>query len=239
MSKIRKLEKPPIVESVIEFQFQPFLEFDKQKLQNVKNALIKNYINSNFIESKQIDVGLNQNFPPKVIESPPQLMGIRLQDDKRGFVIQFLRDRLSLSKIKLYHDFEELLNEFFIIFENTREFIKENKINRIGLRYINEFSYKNDFYRYLESNPFSISNSNGILRTYNQSIFGYDDTEGAILNYVLDIKEKKITIDIDVFSLIINDINKINKIRIILEKLRKRKNNLFFSIITKYLEEVL
>ncbi|MBM2813804.1 MAG: hypothetical protein HW421_566 [Ignavibacteria bacterium] len=241
MSKQRNLYRPPIKEAVIEFQFQPMLNFNKEELLNFQEHLKENYSSSQFLDLKKFTFGVQMDKATEVSESQFPFQGIKLEDKTRGFVVHFLKDRLSVSKINSYNNFETLLEEFFKIYSEINNLFKLGNISRIGLRYINEINFPDRFKKYLERTPlvFKKELSGKIKRTYNQSIFEYSDFEGAILNFIVDLKNKKIIVDTDVFNTSIFNPTELKKVNKILDKMRKIKNDIFFQIVSDKLEELL
>ena len=143
MSKKRKLVKPPIKEAVIELQFQPTLDFDKEDLDKLKTKLSSNYSKADFIETREVSFGLGTNLQSKIVDSPPKLQGIRFNDTTRGFIVLFLRNRLSVSKLSPYKSFEDLFEETLNMLNSISFLIKNQNISRIGVRYINEIKPNN------------------------------------------------------------------------------------------------
>jgi uncharacterized protein (TIGR04255 family) len=240
MSEIRKLDKPPIKEAVIEFQFQPLIDFEKEDLIELYKNVKDNYNEQKFLE--QLSFRMEPDLSPKMKDDiPPQVIGTILKDESRGFIVQFKRDRLAVSKLKPYYSFDELEKETFIFYSLIKKFIKDKNISRIGVRYINEINYIKEYLDIFEENPLNDYNKSikEIKRFYNQSIFEHSINESTLLNLVIDKKLKQIVIDIDSYQLKPNKVDDIKKISHVLNILRERKNSIFFKIVSQKIEEVL
>ena len=108
-------------------------------------------------------------------------------------------------------------------------------------RFINEINYQDNYVNLFETSPLVDFHTSirTISRMYNQSIFEHSETEGSLVNLLLDLKKSQVIIDIDSYNNQIQHSNDINKIVSILENLRNRKNSIFFQIVSEKLEEVL
>ncbi len=242
MSAIRNLEKPPIKEAVIEFQFQPLIDLNKEDLIVLYNHVKDKYNEQKFLEQKQVSFNLDPSALPQIKdEIPAFLLGTVIKDKTRGFVVQFKRERLAISKLKPYTNFEEVEDEALLFFNFIKKHLNDIKISRIGVRYINEINYLKDYHKIFDDNPLTYYNNaiNGIQRFYNQSIFDHSKNENTILNLVIDTKMKQVIIDIDSYQLKLNQVNDFDEISEVLKRLRKRKNSIFFQIVSNKLEEVL
>jgi uncharacterized protein (TIGR04255 family) len=241
MSKIRKLKRPPIKEAVIDFQFQPYFDFNETILFELKEKLKENYNKFEFTETQQITFGFipEKNF--EVFNSPKELNGMVLRDENRGFIFQLSRERLSLSKINSYNNFDELSDEFFMIFNYFNDLIKTKNISRIGVRYINEITPKNISKEKVQEiiHKKYLPDFNNCNRTFSQIMISDKEYEGAILNLVVDYNSNQIIIDIDCFNTQINTIDNLDTLKKILQNQRKMKNQIFFMIVKNKFEEVL
>ena len=240
MSEIRKLDKPPIKEAVIEFQFQPSLEFEEDSLKEIVEQLKSNYEKHDFIRSKAISFKIGLDQQSKIApELPTQLQGLLLTDFERDFIVNFQRGRLSISKVKSYSNFEDLTEEAFAIYDALEDYLKGKTISRIAVRYINEISFKNDYKNIFEKPPLSDFHNKiqGLQTFYNQNVFEHSDNEGSVVNLHINLKEKKVVVDIDSFNTILQDSADRVALKEVLSNLRKQKNSIFFDIVSDRFEK--
>ncbi len=241
MKKNRKLKNPQIKEAVIEFQFQPHLEFDKDFPNAFRDQLNEEYKFRNFQKCKAFSVSLYEDNVLNTTESTDIFDGIILEDQKRGYVVQLLRDRLSVSKLKPYGNFESLFEEAFKIYKLIQTLLINRNISRIGVRYVNEIEIEYPIKNYLKEASFYLNNLNYGTpeRIYQQIIYSNSELEGTILNFVIDNKKKLLIIDIDAYTTQSQNPNDKDSIERVLGNLRSNKNDLFFQIVSDKIEEVI
>lgn len=136
------LNNTPIVEAIIEIQF-------KDVQNKVTTETLKKFIqglNSDYPKSSAIistEVGITFEGDTVVNHDPKKSIdGYRLENS--NYIIQCMKNRISLSKLPPYEAFVPLKDEFLKIWGVFLADFSINEISRIGVRYINKFNTPRD-----------------------------------------------------------------------------------------------
>jgi uncharacterized protein (TIGR04255 family) len=235
--KFPHLSKAPIYEAVVAVKFgesqrplqeelDRFCDFAVSKFKAEKETIINHEIIFDLQDNKT-------NLVRKEM-----FAGRKLTFEEGQYVLQCTSTSLSLSRLKKYQDGDSFIKCYEVFWNEYCKFLMPERIKRIGMRYINKFSFTaDDYYNLVKITPgmelpglalqdiksvhkvFSPTlNSQAIIRT-NENAEANNSKEIIINN----------TLDIDVYresDLLISTFAEVNDV---LAQLRELKNHIFFS----------
>lgn len=233
------LENAPIKVAIIQIIFSESVKLDKilsydQKVR-IKFKNRQNNINANIDMPGTIVLGLS-----KVTANTNITSYTYFSEDKK---FKYIIDSNSITIIdeRKYQTFDFLRSEAFDIID-VYDFMKGRNVNRLSIRYVNQFDFKNSEIENL-SEYFNTTVSGTENLKFNYPVFNYSfkitlrisDLESAILNQSLERisdENNAYIFDIDVLD---NNIFLFDKQLVTekLENLRKIKDELFFGNISQ------
>ncbi len=237
---MKHLKNAPVKEAIIEIQVQPFVDLTKENVGRL--SLGNSYQVSEFMRQTQFKFSVSPDNILEVSTEDAPIQGGIFKDDDRGFICQIMRERLTVSKIRPYTNFSELESEMIKLWEIYVAAFQPSKIARVAIRFINEIGLQKDLKFYLRNNKIDKQIA-GLETTH--SYHRYDvmktEREHALIQLVVDRRErenKKLIIDIEVYSLIQTNSDDPIIWTNVMKKLHDLKNEIFFDIITeKYAKE--
>ena len=132
----KQYKNPPITEVVCEFRFELESVFDQKTVDLFFNEIKEKFPKKKKGQTHQIKFEINpkgQSFN-KTLEEFDQFFS----DDEKT-LIQLDKGRLSIHKLKPYNSWQEFYPLINLVFDSYIKNIKIKSIQRIGLRYINNF----------------------------------------------------------------------------------------------------
>lgn len=228
---------PPIQEALLDFRVGFVSPPTKEDVRNLLPLLARKYPISNDLFRMNATFELNQGVGSANHVS--NFGGLRFESTERNFVFQAHVDGFTISKLKPYRNWDELVGEAKELWVNYFDVLKPLTIERIACRYINRIEVNErffDFSDYLTAAPHVPEKlPQGVSRyltqleipaphekatvIITQSLEGVSDAPPAFL------------LDIDVFK-VESFIAEENSWWIELEKLRALKNQFFFENVT-------
>jgi len=154
MSKIVRLESPPIVEALIDIKCvspEPF-NYDIAR----KSIASIGYNDGQVDDVRVIKSSyqVNQETLEMVGNSENTLIGVLLRSEVNKKVVQFRSDGFIYSKLAPYESWTDLLDEFTKCWETYSGICKPDSITRIALRYINQIDLSVDKQGKLDINTY-------------------------------------------------------------------------------------
>jgi uncharacterized protein (TIGR04255 family) len=130
-------DRAPITEALIDLRIQAPQSFRFEDLEALK-PLISEYP---IEETRSLAQGTFQ-FGPSVQAVATQIpWAVVLRNQNKNQVVQIGVDGFTFSRLAPYETFERLRDEARRLWDCYREFVKPQKITRLGLRYINQFNF--------------------------------------------------------------------------------------------------
>lgn len=236
-----QLKNAPIVEAIIEVQFQDVknrvtvddLNFFIKELEN-------KYPKNSPIISTEIGFTLENN---DIVNQDPKktIDGYRMENSNH--IIQCMKNRLSLSRLPPYESFISLKEEFLENWTNFSSYFNKLEISRVGVRYINKFNTPldalRDFIKF-QDNMFNLG-SGALLQSHMSRVMLLNtqfDCRG-IINFLTNViqDEKKqsqleVIFDVDVYKDQVKNLDA-ESLKSYLDQLGEYKNMLFFENIKK------
>lgn len=236
MSKIRKLENPPIQKAIIELRFSNELKLSDEEFENIKKEINFDLKSENlFADNININFNPNNNSPKsEVLNVIKKLIGFKFISDDNKYNYILRNDRISFIQINEYDNFDDFFNRFLDFKNKLIKYLKDIKIIRIGLRYINNIKV-DDYENTIDNKYHLLINNNVAENEYSEfrSIYKYDDNIGSKVDIIYKAENKEILIDIDSYKTeLFIELNDENEIKSIFNKLRENKNYQFFKIIS-------
>jgi len=233
------LQKAPIREAVLEFMIEPLIEIEAKDEHRAKILIGNAYANAEVVTLQSF--GFAFRFEGGVgsadVSQGLPFGGFLFKDEGRGFIVQIRRERIAISKLGPYEDFGQLKSEAISILNKVAHDFAIQRVNRIGLRYINDIEVKQPLAWYLRHYA-DFAGSSVTSRT-EQHRYEYahgnsgERTVVQIATEQVANQKQQLTIDIDTSvldSLPSTDDFGLNEA---IEILHVRKNDFFFGIVSE------
>ena len=241
------LSRAPIVEGLIDILVKPRSDLSIDDLFRLSEKLKSKYPEVKALHTIQADVQIEQG--QKASQSvATALIGYRLERKDLPFVLMLRVNGLTISRLKPYDDWSNLLGEAKLIWADYVSICRPEAITRVATRYINRIELPIeglDFDDYLAAPPYIPKDLNGMLSEFLVRLVLPDVPSGASIALVQALEGPNIQknvvpviIDIDVFKSVDLDLSS-NDLWELLGKLRDLKNRTFFSSITPKTLELL
>lgn len=146
MARIRKLDKPPIQEAVLDFHLANATA-DASALEAIANALLVDGWQKRPINTMQAIIGpLAPGMTANIMSSPPALQGYAIDSmvEQGRIIIQIREAQVTVSHLRPYRSWEDLEKDAERVLKVHVEISKANAITRIGTRYINRLELTGD-----------------------------------------------------------------------------------------------
>ncbi len=235
LMKHEKLNNAPIAEAIIGIEFQPYLDITESLILLIKESLKSTFSKFEYVFSDifTIDYSLVKS---GIEDRKMKLRGAIFKSEDNNLILQILEDSISFHQTKPYKDFEYLSSKFFYFIDLIKEDVDLKPITRLGLRYINQFLFKEGK---IIQNLNILEDDKNLDYSGGQNTYYYeiDEEIKVILRLGIDNRAKKQLIDIDCIyeeqSSFDFDRDKVSNI---LAHQRKIKNNIFFEVYSKHKE---
>ena len=241
------LSRAPIVEGLIDILVKPRSDLTLAALFRLSEKLKSKYPEVKALHTIQADVQIDQS--QKASQSvATALVGYRLERKDLPFVVMLRVNGLTISRLKPYDDWNNLLEEAKPIWDEYVSICRPEVITRVATRYINRIELPVeglDFDDYLAAPPRIPKNLGEMLSEFLVRLVVPDVPSGAIIALVQALEgpniEKStipVIIDIDVFKAVELDLSS-NELWELLGTMRDLKNQAFFGSITPKTLELL
>ncbi|MBL7973267.1 MAG: TIGR04255 family protein [Candidatus Kapabacteria bacterium] len=232
MKSRRQLSNSPITESIVEYQFQPFITLNEELIANWN--IKPNYVIKP-VYGHQTTIQFDTSNIQQITNEEKLITSVDLINEEQGFTIKCLNDRFAVIKYRPYQNLENLKSEFDYYWQQYNESFSPSQISRIGIRSINEIELIEPLSHYVKNKvlPFWVKKtekmeSNTLLR-YEEKV---SLNIGIIVHIYISFITNKLIIDIDTFSTKLFNQDSLKDISKEENELRKIKNNTFYSLIT-------
>lgn len=238
MSQYSVFSNAPIVESVLDIQFEQSDGMCLEKIETFHNSIKDRFPNVEKKATSKAHIKISEQ-GPAIDGSSIDWVGFRYDSPSDKKIIQAKLDGFSFNKLKPYENWEVFSSEARELWERYSEIIQPIRIKRIALRYINRIDIPlpvNDFKEYILTIP-EIAHSlpQGLSNFFMRLEIPKPDINAmAIINEVMDQMTVPqilpIIFDIDVFKLV--NYNEHNEMWKDFDQLRIFKNDIFFESMT-------
>lgn len=239
------LKSAPIVEGVLDIQFEPLPSCDLDKLEALQSSLTDYPFKSKRFQV-QANVQVNAIDGSASMSQSGDVIGFAFTNSSKTLIFQARLNGVTLSVLPPYKTYGALQTEAQRLWEIFCKRVARPRITRLGLRYINRLELPlpfDDFREYIKTIPEIAPGLPQGLSDFRMRLVVPDDRSSstAIITQVCDgapVDNSKIPVffDIDVFR-IVNDLDDIALWNTFAE-LREYKNRLFFGSITPRLQEM-
>lgn len=157
-----QLSNAPIKEAVIDIQINLDLDLDQLNFdhQSLSARMPEGYTKIEPISEAHVAFGINAKGERLFDDKDLGVTGYRAENPKSGFVAQFRKTGLTVSKLSPYENWDSFKNEAKHLWSLYKELMPGYKLSRLAVRYINEieipFAENNhsiDFDDYLVNGP--------------------------------------------------------------------------------------
>ncbi len=224
------LKNPPIREAVIEIRFIADQSFTIPQIEEFSKLILESYPEKT--QFLTFDVNVNTDSGEAITQQ--NVAGLRLSNPNGSFVIILKNDSLVISHLRPYSNFLVLKSELVRILSKLMNFTQIISLNRVAVRYINEFSFTTEVQTkiadYIRLAPAPIEGLENQLIAYTMQIRPFHNSKQIILQVALEPQLinngfYNVLFDIDV----IHDqtMNGVEDLFVILDELRMIKNDIF------------
>lgn len=236
------LNKPPIVEAVIDFRVKLPSDFKLEVFHPLRTQLAEEY--PGFEEQQIIQQTIKQE-PGQGPEVSTRLSGIhghRLLSKDGKNVVQLRRDGFNFSRLNPYTQWEEVFSEAWRVWSLYAETAKPLEVSRIAVRYINRLLLPVPFSKpeeYLKAPPMTAEGWPREMSAFLSRVVMRDPESEILVNVVQALEPQALghtnvtlLFDIDAYedvSLPADDVT----MRARFAKLRELKNRVFFKGLTE------
>ncbi len=234
------LNKAPIVEGLIDIRVKQRSEFSLKELEQLKDELKTTYPVVKDLHSIEAGIQFAQGKSTGQSFQSTQT-GYRLERKDPSFVVLLQQTGLTVSRLKPYEDWNNLIAEAKPIWEKYRSIARPSAITRVATRFINRLEFpieKLDFDNYLLSLPPVPKNLPNELSGFLVRTLIPDPDTGAEIAIAqalespnMQTRTVTVLIDIDAFKTIEMEPDS-GDVWKLLDKLRDLKNRAFFGSIT-------
>lgn len=239
MAEITHLENPPITEALIDIRVKLPNNFDV----SIFDSLNENELEGFPLKDKQSEYSANLKIrqdEPSINTRSKGTRGFIYKTEDKKNMVQFRRDGFTFNRLKPYTNWEDIIEyaqklwHIYVVKSNPL------KVTRIATRFINQVKLPlpiNDFSEYMTAPPQNPSTDDQISGYLNRiKLFDRNNEIGTNLIQTLEkgTDESVITLLLDIDSFIRKPFDpKDADIWRQFEKLRIKKNQLFYSSLTK------
>jgi uncharacterized protein (TIGR04255 family) len=236
------LPHAPIIEAVIDFRASATEPWDLAALAERLKQRLPEYPTIGVQQTWQTELRILPGQSP-LAEQRDFVQGLRLQSAEGRQIATFHPAGFSFSRLRPYEDWEHFRDEAFRLWRIHQDLAKPNKVERIGLRYINRFEMppgELKFEEYIDPHPMpphglSLPHA-GFLHVDSLATPGYP----YMINVVHTMQGSQQTgalgnaliLDIDVFTLQTMGFGDTNWLLHVLAEMRWLKNKVFFGSLT-------
>jgi uncharacterized protein (TIGR04255 family) len=236
-----RLQNPPIKEAVIDIQFSQPIEFC-----DVYGGAIDGFANPSILRTSQIEFRNEEGFLRAEGEPGSEMIGYRYDSEDNLFVLQLMRDRLTVSRLQPYLSWDDLVGKAREVWNLYFKAQVPLPISRVAVRYINALELefeghgeKIDFDRFLKNTPTVPEGYNGEIENFfSRFVVRAINCSDALANIIQTFNKLpqhrgiELIVDIDVYAEYPQPLDR--SVWDVLEELRREKNHIFNNVMTDY-----
>ena len=238
--EIKTLSNPPISEALLEIRFNPNKEVTTEKLEKFVDSLCSDFPKKEPVLNQSFEVMFSADEAPKhSIDVQPG--GFKITNTQGNRIVIGAIDKLVVSYLPPYRPWPELKENTKNLFEKLLEFVPQNQIIRLGMRFINKIKLPLDegfvFQRYIKTfQPLprydGLSSTLSKFETVVSIPLSDVGCESTIRQVAIDSKEGNgdfltFVLDIDVFQSKNYDVNNWAEIWTVFDNMREKRNAIF------------
>lgn len=233
------LSKAPIVEALVDLSVKSAAGISHADLTEVKDAFKERYPTAKELRSFMADVQVNADRGSSHSVTT-EVVGYRLEKNDQPFVVLLRRNGLTVSRLKPYTTWEDLIAEARYVWSRYLEVCKPEAVSKVATRFINNLELPAiglDFDDYLAAPPRIPKNLPEVLKEFLVRLVVPDESgaEIAILQSLqgtdLGTQTVHVILDIDVYKVVQMDPRSEDPWQL-LDIMRRLKNSTFFGAIT-------
>lgn len=243
--EIKTLSNPPISEALLEIRFNPNKDVTTEKLEKFVDSLCSDYPKKEPVLNQSFEVMFSGDGAPKHnIDVQPG--GFKITNTQGNRIVIGAIDKLVVSYLPPYRPWPELKNSTKDLFEKLMEFVPQNQVIRLGMRFINKINLPLDkdfvFQKYIKTfQPLpkyeGLSSAVSKFETVVSIPLNDIECESTIRQAAIDSKEGDgdfltFVLDVDVFQSKNYDVNDWSEIWGVFDNMREKRNAIFFGSLT-------
>ncbi len=245
--EIQTLSNPPITEALLEIKFNPNKNVTVNKLNEFANALSTVYSNVEPVENQSFEFMYSKEEGAQH-EVNIEPSGVKLTNAQKNRVIIAAIDKFVVSFMAPYTPWPDLKDTAQRLFTQYLEYAPQTEITRLGMRYINKIKLplkeNFSFQRYINTFPPIPKHellTNSISKFETVIVLPHEDIQcvSTVRQVLLDSETDGGTeylpfiLDVDVYQNNTYALEEFNSIWDVYEKMRLKKNAIFFSTLTE------
>ncbi|MBI4191521.1 MAG: TIGR04255 family protein [Betaproteobacteria bacterium] len=241
------LSRAPIVEGLVDLQVKQREDFSLKDLSLLCERVKERYPVRKDLTTFQAELRISpDNTPSQTIAS--EAIGYRLERPDALFVVLARRDGFTVSRLKPYDDWENLITEAKPLWAHYLEVCKPQAITRVATRYINRIELpieRLDFDDYLKAPPNIPKGLPEVISQFLTRLVLLENKSGAEIAFLqaleapnLATNKISVLMDIDIYKLVDLPTSS-EEVWKLLDTFRDLKNRTFFSSITRKTLELL
>lgn len=238
MAEKKYLPNAPITEALIDIRAKLPDDVDVHTFKVLDEPFLNKFPQQEIQNKITADFRVEKNKPLIDAKSEGVKAYIYRSEDKKN-IVQFRRDGLTYNRLKPYTNWEELIFAAKELWDIYTKHSKPLTVTRIATRYINHIKLPlplNDFSQYMTVPPKNPIKNNPISSYLNRiKIFDAEQEIGVNITQALEkgADKKSITLLLDIDAYINKNFDPTDSlIWDNFEKLRNKKNDVFFSSLT-------
>ena len=239
----KNYNKAPIIEALIDIKTKlP----EGSKLSDLAKELKKDFPNQEPINVGMAEIHLNMTKNKSSLSTSSENIGIKLSSDNSPYVLQLKNNGFTFSILKEYNNWDDFSKKAKSFWNKYNKMFKPERVSRVAVRYINRIdipSLKFDLEDYFETYPRVLKDNKGSLASFFlQAQIPQEEYGGmAVINQTVTEPSSpgytSVILDIDVFDpkgFAPSSKELWERVGV----LRKQKNDIFESSITKKTREL-
>ncbi|MCI0504758.1 MAG: TIGR04255 family protein [Gammaproteobacteria bacterium] len=245
--EITTLKNPPIIEALLEIRFNPNKDIKISKLEEFANSLT-NYPNKKPVESQRFEfMYLKEAGQQHKFDAHPS--GFKMHNAQNNRIVIGEIDKLVVSFLPPYESWPSLKDTTRDIFNKYIGFVPQTQISRIGMRYINklklpltdDFNFQNYITTFQPLPKYNDELPNKLAKFETFVVVPLEDIgcTSTIRQVTLDAEEETpgpaylpFILDVDIFQIKLQEDIKGNDIWETFNKMREKRNAIFFGSLT-------
>ncbi len=239
-----QLSNAPIKEAVIDIQ----IDFDQDQpnfdYQSLSKKIPEEYTKREPISEAHVALEINTKGESLFNNRDLGITGYRAENPKSGFVVQFRKTGMTVSKLPPYENWNSFKNEAKRLWSLYKETIPDYKLSRLAVRYINEIEipFVNgnqaiDFDDYLINSPKTPSGMSTVVSEFfSRIVIPYPELGANVIaiQALKDITDSHLIVilDTDVYRTNVTGLSEI-EMWDFFDQLRSLKNETFKGSLTE------
>lgn len=168
MTHPRHLSNPPVTEAVIDFVF--YRSIDEDGVRSLAKAVRDVRKGWELTEFGHVETTVNVT-SGETYKQSRAFEGMRLSGDSGRIIIQYRCDRVTVSHVGSYSEWEALANDAMVAAVAFAESAGDAQIKRTGVRFVNVLSLKNSVTDLLRSPPKPIRDGWTLTDYWDRQVF--------------------------------------------------------------------